>query len=179
MDVVRKVFAILVAHEGNVTRAHEHIVDNPVLDSEGRPHVPAYGTICKWRTDTYSETWLDMERRHAEEIEDEIIRMQRARVHRASEIELDMMEKVAREANGRDLPFALRAIADVKSKSLDGLLKMTGRAQQTSGGTSFEQLIRDMSGKGYLKLSVSLDTEKAPEPPPSAQIVEGTAETEQ
>src|SRR4051812_12784776 len=66
-------------------------------------------------------------RKAAERSEDQVIDQLRTNLSRAVDIEAELLER-SLDAQQRDLPAALRAVSDVKSKSLDGLLKLTGRA---------------------------------------------------
>jgi hypothetical protein len=71
--------------------------------------------------------------------------------------EAQMLERMG-DVKDRDLAQALRAVADVKAKSLDGLLKITGRSATVEEDGNLVRMIESMQRKGYLKLSVELET---------------------
>lgn len=104
------------------------------------------------------ETAGDVQRRHSAAIrsEAETVDQLRDNLGKAALIEADMLERIAETKGIRDLPAALRAVSDVKSKSLDGLLKLTGRAPSESESNSIEQLLVGMANKGYLRVNVEL-----------------------
>lgn len=79
----------------------------------------------------------------------------RKNLARAVEIEADLLERAA-SATGRDVPNALRAVTDVKSKSLDGLLKLTGRSNPETTGGDIAQMLSGMVERGILKVNVEL-----------------------
>jgi phage shock protein A len=69
--------------------------------------------------------------------------------------EAQMLERMG-DVKDRDLAQALRAVADVKAKSLDGLLKITGRSATVEEDGNLVRMLEAMMRKGYLKMSVDL-----------------------
>jgi hypothetical protein len=95
-------------------------------------------------------------RKAAERTEDQVIDQLRTNLSRAVDIEATLLER-SLDAQQRDLPAALRAVSDVKSKSLDGLLKLTGRAAADPDAVSLHELVVSMARKGFIRASVNLD----------------------
>jgi NADH dehydrogenase/NADH:ubiquinone oxidoreductase subunit G len=91
----------------------------------------------------------------ANRTEQDMVDGMRQNASRATEIETDLLER-ALTVKDKDLPSALRAVADVKAKNLDGLLKMTGRAPAEDGG-SIAQTLRALAKDGLVRLHVDLD----------------------
>jgi hypothetical protein len=94
-------------------------------------------------------------RQNAQRTEEEVVDQLRANLSRAVDIEAGLLERAA-DTSQRDLPAALRAVSDVKSKSLDGLLKLTGRAADPEA-VSLHELVVSMVRRGFVKANVSLD----------------------
>jgi len=88
--------------------------------------------------------------------ESELVDNLRTQAKRASEIEADLLEKVGGITDKNMLPQALRAVADAKTKSIDGLVKLTGRDGQDAAD-DFTAMLRGMASDGFLKLNVSLE----------------------
>jgi hypothetical protein len=99
---------------------------------------------------------LEQQRRDALGIEEDVVSNLRSNAHRASEIASSLLERAEGVAD-RDLPNVLRAVADVQSKSVDGLLKLTGRERGDQHGQDFAQMLAGMAAKGYLKIHVNVD----------------------
>lgn len=88
--------------------------------------------------------------------EGEIVDRLRHNAKNAAEIESTLLERVGNITDDDQLPAALRAVADVKTKSIDGLVKLTGREGQ-SAGDDFASMLRGMAEAGFLRLNVSLE----------------------
>jgi hypothetical protein len=112
-------------------------------------------TLRTWR-DEFSEVYMDLEKQADKIKEDELKNMLLSRAHRAAEIEGEMLERVAGVTNARDLPQALRAVADTKTKSIDALMKLTGRTHEGSQALSAEALLRGLAKSGLVKINVDL-----------------------
>lgn len=85
-----------------------------------------------------------------------IVDQLRSNAKSAAEIEATLLERVGNITEDEQLPSALRAVADVKNKSIDGLIKLTGRDGQDAGD-DFAQMLRGMAEAGFLKLNVQLE----------------------
>lgn len=153
---IEQALTVLAAEQGNATRTAK------ILKEEGLAEVNK-STLEKWKTDTYSEMYLDLERKVEQRMEKDLIAMLRARAHRASEIEMELLERIATVGDYRELPQALRAVNDTKAKSLDALLKLTGRAPSEGDSTGLEQLVDSMVRGGYLRVNVDLSNAPRPE----------------
>jgi hypothetical protein len=162
-EQVRLALTVLVANQGNAQDAVRQINDEGLNGEVVAPISPQM--LQSWRDDLYSEVYLDIERTHGQSVEDEIVNRSRDIARRAAEIELEMMERIRTETQPRELPVALRAVADLKSKSVDTVMKLTGRDKQEAATGSLESLVASMEGKGYLHLNVSLG-----EPPKKADV---------
>jgi len=92
--------------------------------------------------------------------EDELVELQRDNALEAARIEKELLAKAA-QAEGREIPGALRAVADVRAKSLDGLLKLTNRTTVDPAQQDLVQMITGMASKGYLKVHASLEVEES------------------
>ena len=97
---------------------------------------------------------IELARHKADEQEAEMARKLRNNAERAIEIEADLLEKAA-NAQPRDVPQALRAVADVKAKSVDKLMALTGRAPSESGA-DLGATLASLAGKGFLRMNVEL-----------------------
>lgn len=78
-----------------------------------------------------------------------------ANISRAVEIEADLIERLADVKSVDLLPRALSAVSDARSKSIDGLLKLTGRTPDAPA-QGLVEMLRSMADKGYLRMSVDL-----------------------
>lgn len=92
----------------------------------------------------------------ADRQEADTIDLMRTNMLRAAEIEKTLLER-AEHATGRDLPGALRAVADVKAKNVDKLLALTNRVPGEGAGPDLGELLGKMVDKGYLRVNVDLD----------------------
>lgn len=154
-ETIRLALTELVAQDGDETAAAASLKEQEILD------VPP-ATLRQWRED-FSEVHTDIERIHAKFREDEIKAMLLTRAHRAAEIEARMMETMATQTSGKDLPNALRSISNVKSSSLDALMKLTGRAPVDGGQSgSLEQTLRGLARDGLVKINVNLEAPSDP-----------------
>lgn len=149
-EQIREALMALVANDGNLAKTTREI-------NEGGWSLKV-DTLRRWREE-YSELYGDLERKADEIKETEIVAMLRSRIHRAAEIEEDLLERAGNVIHSRDIPTALKAVNDVKTKSIDGLLKMTGRDQTQGNSESLESLVASMEARGYAKLTVNLEKE--------------------
>lgn len=98
----------------------------------------------------------EQRRKAADRTEEEVVDQLRTNLSRAVDIEAELLER-SLDAQQRDLPAALRAVSDVKSKSLDGLLKLTGRAAADPDAVSLHELVTSMVRRGFVKANVNLE----------------------
>lgn len=137
---------------GNVRRAAELLAFEWEVDFE----VPAWKTLERWRDQDYAEQYRDLARRQTEATEERTVEALRATALRASEIEAGLLERLP-TVDDKELPAALRAAADVKAKSVDKLLAMTGRSPDRVPEHSIEQLLAGLAAKGLARVNVNLD----------------------
>lgn len=163
-EQIRHALTELVAQDGNVARTVRVLNDD-----ENAPH-PEQGTLRKWR-DEFTELYAEIERTHAQVVEQEITSMLRTRVHRAAEIEGDMLEKIADSKH--DLPQALRAVTDVRHKSVDSLMKLTGRDKDSGRTEDLTSMVSAMEAKGIVKLTVNLEKEPPKQIDADAEVSDG------
>lgn len=154
---VRRALMEVVACEGKFEEAARNLKEAGILDVH-------HATLRVW-ADEFSEVYVELDKQAEKVREEELKDMLLARAHRAAEIEADLMEKVAGTTNPRDLPQALRAIADTKTKSIDSLMKLTGRNHEANQSLSAEGLLRSLAQSGLVKVNVELS-----EPKPSAEV---------
>lgn len=148
-QAVRNGLTALIASAGNASEAARLLKRDGVLDV-------ASTTLTIWR-DEYPELYADLEKQHQRWIEEEFIDTLRARARRAAEIEADLMERVAQVDQPRDVPNALRAITDAKSKSIDAVMKLTGQDRSgESQSSSLEQTLKQLAANGTIKVNVEL-----------------------
>jgi hypothetical protein len=99
--------------------------------------------------------------------------MLRSRAHRAAEVEETLLERLSKITGYKELPSAVRAAADVKSKSIDGLMKMTGRVPSEGSSDSLESMIAGMEAKGIMRMTVDLEKTPAKKVDAEAQVTDG------
>jgi hypothetical protein len=84
--------------------------------------------------------------------EDSIIDLARANALKALKYEDELLDKVK---DSRDVPQALRAVADARSKSVETLMKLTGRDVHRPSD-DFTGMLQGLAAKGLLKVHVEL-----------------------
>jgi hypothetical protein len=165
-EQVTRALRELVAHAGDPTAAAEALVDDEF-------QVPV-ATLRRWKRDTHAEQYRRLEEEYGRELERIAAEQARATIVRAGQIERDLLERV-KDAPPDVAPQALRAAADVKSKNVDKLLALTGRAGMAPAPSDFGSLLRHMQARGYVKLNVTLEGGDQP-PGPEQPAIDGTAE---
>lgn len=86
--------------------------------------------------------------------EAEIVSALRDNAQLAVQAERDLLLRLS-DVPAKDIPSALRAASDTRAKSIDNLLKMTGR--QTDGGESIAHILQSMQKSGLVKINVELE----------------------
>lgn len=86
--------------------------------------------------------------------ETEIVNALRENAKAAVEAEAKLIGRLG-DVPAKDIPSALRAASDTRAKSIDNLLKMTGR--QTDGGESIAHILQSMQKSGLVKINVELE----------------------
>lgn len=147
----------LVANGGNAAKTAEMLHDDEFQVPEA--------TLRRWKNDTHAEQYRRLEDNYAAELEAEAIQRARIRLREADEIEGKLLER-AESASPDLVPQALRAVADVKAKSGNLLMQLTGRpiAPKDQGSGDVAKLLMAMVDKGYLRLA-----------PAVAESIESTA----
>jgi hypothetical protein len=102
------------------------------------------------------------------------VNLSQRNVARAAEIEAELLEDMTR-VPPEQRAQALRAVADSKSKGIDKVLALTGRATPPPQGNDFADLLRGLQGLGLVKVNVNLEA-GAPARPQLEPPVDGTAE---
>jgi plasmid stabilization system protein ParE len=85
--------------------------------------------------------------------EDSIIDLARANALKALRYEDQLLDKVK---DSRDVPQALRAVADARSKSVETLMKLTGRDVHRPSD-DFIGMMQGLASKGLVKMNVNLE----------------------
>jgi hypothetical protein len=88
--------------------------------------------------------------------EDEIVTLARSNALKALRYEDTLLDKVK---DSRDVPQALRAVADSRAKSVETLMKLTGRDVHRPSD-DFAGIMQGLASKGLVKLNVSLEVGK-------------------
>lgn len=83
----------------------------------------------------------------------------RTNLGRAIQIEAELLDKAA-EARPHEVAQMLSAVSNSKAKSIDGLLKLTGRQPGEGEGTDIASLLLSMERRGLAKVNVSLEVER-------------------
>jgi hypothetical protein len=151
----------LVANGGNVKRTAEELIDEEFQVPET--------TLRAWKNDVHAERYRQLEDAYGSELEAEAVQAARLRLQRAAEIEGDLLERAGEVRTPELVPQALRAVADVKSKSGNLLMQLTGRptAPKDTGNGDVIKLLQTMADRGYLSLAA-----------PVAKSIEGSATEE-
>lgn len=156
------------------TPAQQHEAVNALAIAGGKPAAAqglldfdiSVDTLRRLRDESHAQQYSDALTRVQREIEADTVTNLRSLAKRATEIEATLLERAA-GCSDRDLPTALRAVADVKSKSVDKLLALTGRAPESSQGDGdLRSLLEGMAAKGLVRLSVNLDIDQTKETAP-------------
>jgi hypothetical protein len=88
--------------------------------------------------------------------EDNIVDLARANALKALRYEDKLLDKVK---DSRDVPQALRAVADSRAKSVETLMKLTGRDVHRPAD-DFSGMLAGLAAKGLVKLNVELEVGK-------------------
>lgn len=132
----------------------EVLIERGVYDPD-RDHRGSPGESGEVLPSTPTAAELEVRRREALGAEENVVSNLRSNAERASEITGRLLDR-AEAVSDRDLPNTLRAVADVQSKSVDGLLKMTGRDREQAAD-DMVGVMRSLAAKGLLKINVNLD----------------------
>jgi hypothetical protein len=84
--------------------------------------------------------------------EDEIVTLARSNALKALRYEDTLLDKVK---DSRDVPQALRAVADSRAKSVETVMKLTGRDVHRPAD-DFTGMLQGLASKGLLKVHVEL-----------------------
>jgi hypothetical protein len=156
-DEIAAALMFVVANHGNVNAAAE------------KSEIPRQ-TLERWVNDTHREQYAELDRRHGNELEAQMVRQTRASIVKAGEMELDLLEKLG-GVQPREIPAALQAVASVKDKGIGKMLALTGRPSDGRRDTPGELMdgLKHLANKGLLRINVDLG--------PGPQVdAEGTAE---
>ncbi len=158
-DKIASGLAALLACAGSPSKASE------ALKAQGIT-IPA-STLSRWKNHEHAERYRQLEVDHGRELEAEIVMGARITARRAAEIEAELLER-ARTASDRDVPRALSAVTDVKSKSVNEVLALTGRP--TDGGRKgrdMGELLKFLVDK---KVFTVVDATAEEEPPAKSEL---------
>lgn len=156
---VTRALTVLAENAGNYARAADELRDH-----EEDPLEIRAGLLRIWKTEQHSEQYRKIEEALGYEMEQQAVAKQRQLINMADEKLGPLLER-AGEAEGDAVPQAIRAIADVKSKSGNVLMQLTGRPTNPRDNSSSDivDLLKHMVDRGYLNLA-----------PDIAGTVEGT-----
>lgn len=154
----------VAAHGGDCTVAGEELLDDEF-------QVPV-ATLRRWITQTHAERYKQIVQEHGHELEQHTVEILRGNAKKAAEIERDLLDDM-KTVPLEQKPQALRAVADVKAKSVDKLLALTGRPTDGAPPSDLPALLRSMAAKGVVKLNVNLDVDSTAVEDEPAQLEEG------
>lgn len=158
--------AQLVANGGDVSKTSKEV------------DVPDY-TLRSWKTDTHAEQYRQLEEAHGTALERQAVELARATLVRAAAIEDRMLDRIE-DVSSKDLPQALRAVADVKAKAGNQLMQLTNRPTDPKdpAGMDIMAMLRSMEARGLAKLAVGIEVRAeavpADNPSPAQQPRIGT-----
>jgi hypothetical protein len=118
--VIDKALLAMIAKQGSPAEGHIYL-----LEEHGIEIGPS--TLSSWKTRDHPERYRQLESQYGAAIEAEIVLAARNNAKRAAEIEAVLLERVEAITDPKDLPAALRAVADVKAKAINEVLALTGR----------------------------------------------------
>lgn len=158
-----------------VTRALEALAENAgnyaqtaeeLRSDEENPLEIRAATLRTWRTETHVEQYRKLEENLGFEMEQTAVAKQRKLINKADE-KLDKLLDKLDDVPADKAPEALRAAGDVKSKSSNTLMQLTGRPTNPRDNSSSDivDLLKHMVDRGYLNLA-----------PDVAASVEGTVD---
>lgn len=166
-EAIDLVLQAMAECQGNVKLASDMLVFDWEVDFDP----PSWKTMERWVKEDYAERYQDLVRRKIAKTEDETVDKLRSTALRAAEVEAGLLERLS-GVDDKDLPSALRAAADVKAKSVDKLLAMTGRSPDRPPEHSMEQLLAGLAARGLARVNVNLDVEV---PRPELEVGDGKA----
>jgi hypothetical protein len=168
-EQVTKSLMAVVAHGGNCSQAAEELIDDEFMVPES--------TLRLWKNETHVERYAQLQRRAAQELEDQAVDVARRIINRAdalAERALDQLDGKIDGMDGKELALAVQKLADVKSKQVEKLMALTGRGDGRGEGEDLAQLARGLAQAGLLKVHVELGPGDAP-PAKKPEAIEGTA----
>lgn len=148
-SVVDKVLLAIIASNGSPEDAYVKLTEEGLdLPIESLTEIKL----------SHPERYRQLDEQYGRNLELEIILRARQNALRASEIEAQLMEDMT-SVGDREKPQALRAIADVKAKSVDKVLALTGRPTDGKRAESdMGQLLKVLVDRGVFTVA-------APAPP--------------
>jgi hypothetical protein len=158
-SVVDKVLLALVESSGMAEEAYVRLTEQGIdLPAESLTEIKL----------AHPERYRQLDDQYGRKLETEIILRARQNALRATEIEATLMEDML-NAGEREKPQALRAIADVKAKSVDKVLALTGRPTDGKGGGEADmgQLLKALVDRGVFNVA-----------PPEPKRVDAEAQVE-
>lgn len=161
---VTEALTVLAEYAGDTVRAADELRDRDENPIEIRA-----STLRLWKTEQHVEQYRKLEEQLGGEMENTAIQRARQLINQA-DTKLEVLVERAGEAQGDQVPQAIRAIADVKSKSGNVLMQLTGRPMNPKDNSSSDivDLLKHMVDRGYLSLA-----------PDVAASVEGSVEEDQ
>lgn len=146
-DVERGLYA-LIAFGGSPAPASRALKDAFGLDVN-----PA--TLRTWRDATHQQRYTDLQIKHAQDIEDAMVRDTRdlARaagviVREAIELTHDKIEKFGHMIRANEAAQIAASMAKVQQTQIDKMLTLTGRPDQITETRSAADIIRALAAKG-------------------------------
>lgn len=123
-------------------------------------------TLRAWRKETHVEQYRRLVEETGAELEERATQRARTLIDKA-DTQLERLIERAGDAQGDQVPATLRAVADVKAKSGNLLMQLTGRPTNPRDNSTSDivELLKHMADRGYLNLA-----------PDVQDAVEGTAE---
>lgn len=143
--------------------------------------VPA-ATLIDWITETHAEQYSRIVDGLGAEQERRVIRQAQDTLVRAGEVQSELVEAIATQLHDGKirpevLPQSLRSITDVRAKSVNSLLLLTGRSVTGNTGEAtveaMTRLVNSLQGLGLVKVAPSIAATLGSEDVQEADVVDG------
>lgn len=149
---------VLAEHGGDCAAAADELRDERAFEVRAR-------LLREWKKSHY-EQYRRLSENAGADMEEQAIQKQRRLINLADS-KLEPLLERAGEAEGDAVPQAMRAVADVKAKSSNTLMQLTGRPTSPRDNSTGDivELLKHMVDRGYMKLAPGVQA-----------AVDGTAE---
>lgn len=144
-------------------------VSKILAEEFGTPVTPQ--TLTRWRDRDHVDRYNALHEKHKEEIEGDAIRRMRERLRLVDQAEMLAVSRVITDLEndklgGKEASMAALNMSRVKAQNVEKLMQLTGRPTQIiedKSGTVTDQVLRELMGKGVLRLPSSSTNGDSPE----------------